>query len=104
MRKQPHPTDIAVGAKVRALRLACGISQEGLADKLGVTFQQVQKYEKGSNRLSASRLQMVAKVLNVPISHFFGETRTTSASATEFNEIVSFFIYGPSCPYDASVF
>jgi len=88
--KQPHPTDIAVGARVRAQRLACGMSQTGLAEKLGVTFQQVQKYEKGSNRLSASRLQAVAKVFNLPVSHFFAENRTGAATPSEFNELVSF--------------
>jgi transcriptional regulator with XRE-family HTH domain len=69
--KQPHPTDKHVGSRVRMRRLMLGMSQEKLADQLGITFQQVQKYEKGVNRISASRLQQVCHILDVPISFFF---------------------------------
>jgi len=69
--KQPHPTDKHVGSRVRMRRLMLGMSQEKLADQLGITFQQVQKYEKGVNRISASRLQQVCHILEVPISFFF---------------------------------
>jgi transcriptional regulator with XRE-family HTH domain len=67
----PDPTDTHVGNRVRMRRLMLGMSQAELADAIGVTFQQVQKYEKGMNRVSASRLQQVAQVLQVPIPFFF---------------------------------
>ncbi len=63
--------DVYVGKRVRQQRTALGMSQENLASKLGVTFQQVQKYEKGANRIGASRLFQVSQALQVPISHFF---------------------------------
>lgn len=63
--------DVHVGSRVRLGRVTSGISQEKLATKVGVTFQQVQKYEKGRNRISASRLYDIAHVLEVPISFFF---------------------------------
>jgi len=69
--KHPHPTDKHVGSRVRMQRLMLGMSQENLADQLGITFQQVQKYEKGTNRVSASRLQQVSHILDVPVSFFF---------------------------------
>ncbi|MGA8616194.1 MAG: helix-turn-helix domain-containing protein [Xanthobacteraceae bacterium] len=69
--KHPHPTDKHVGTRVRMRRLMLGMSQEKLADQLGLTFQQVQKYEKGTNRISASRLQHVCHILDVPVSFFF---------------------------------
>lgn len=71
MTKIPHPTDLHVGARVRLRRISAGISQQRLGDVLGVTFQQIQKYEKGANRISASRLQHIANVFGVPISEFF---------------------------------
>ena len=67
----PDPVDIHVGERVRARRLLCGMSQEAFANKLGVTFQQVQKYERGANRISASRLYKISRILNVPVSYFF---------------------------------
>ncbi|MCZ7497352.1 helix-turn-helix transcriptional regulator [Agrobacterium tumefaciens] len=69
--KTPNPIDIEVGARIRVRRRILGMSQSMLADALGVTFQQVQKYEKGTNRVGASRLQNVATVLGVPVSSFF---------------------------------
>ncbi len=63
--------DIHVGERVRTRRLLTGLSQDAFAGHLGVTFQQVQKYEKGANRISASRLYRIAKILNAPISYFF---------------------------------
>jgi transcriptional regulator with XRE-family HTH domain len=69
--KSPNPTDIYVGSRIRMRRNMIGLSQERLADRLGVTFQQVQKYEKGTNRVGASRLQAIATTLAVPISYFF---------------------------------
>jgi transcriptional regulator with XRE-family HTH domain len=69
--KQANAIDVHVGLRIRAARLAAGLSQERLGNELGVTFQQVQKYEKGSNRVGASRLSDAAKVLSVPVSFFF---------------------------------
>lgn len=66
-----HPVDVHVGERVRRRRRAMGISQEKLGDLVGVTFQQVQKYEKGANRVSASKLFEISNVLQVPISFFF---------------------------------
>ena len=63
--------DVEVGQRIRARRMAKGMSQTELGNLLGVTFQQVQKYEKGSNRIGASRLQHIAEILQVPISFFF---------------------------------
>lgn len=71
MAKQPNPIDSHVGGRVRMRRILAGMSQEKLGDALGVTFQQVQKYEKGANRIGASRLQQISKVLDVPPSFFF---------------------------------
>src|SRR3954464_13878929 len=70
--KRPDPVDIEVGHRIRIERLARGLSQTALANQLGVTFQQVQKYEKGVNRVGAGRLTKIAKVLGVPVSSFFG--------------------------------
>src|ERR1051325_5050891 len=64
--------DVEIGRKIRALRLERGLSQSALAERIGLTFQQVQKYEKGTNRVSAGRLQQIADLLNVPITFFYG--------------------------------
>ena len=69
--KAPNPIDKHVGARVRMRRLLVGMSQEKLGTALGVSFQQVQKYEKGTNRIGAGRLQEIAKILKVPVSFFF---------------------------------
>src|ERR1700731_1820873 len=72
MRKGPlYPIDRHVGSRVRMRRLMLDVSQTDVADALGVTFQQVQKYEKGSNRISASRLQHISQILQVPVPFFF---------------------------------
>ena len=70
-KNEPNPTDKHVGARVRMRRMMLGMSQEKLGAELGLTFQQVQKYEKGANRISASRLQQIAHILQVPVSFFF---------------------------------
>jgi transcriptional regulator with XRE-family HTH domain len=67
----PNPIDKHVGSRVRMRRMMLGMSQTNLADAFGLTFQQVQKYEKGTNRISASRLQQTAHVLQVPVEFFF---------------------------------
>ena len=63
--------DVEIGRKIRALRLERGLSQSGLAEGIGLTFQQVQKYEKGANRVSAGRLHRIANLLNVPMMFFY---------------------------------
>lgn len=70
-KKTPNPTDRHVGSRVRMRRMMLGMSQEKLGDALRLTFQQVQKYEKGTNRIGASRLQQIAHFLQVPVSFFF---------------------------------
>ena len=70
-KKPPNPIDVHVGSRVRARRQVLGMSQEKLGNALGLTFQQVQKYEKGTNRVGASRLQHLARILQVSIGHFF---------------------------------
>ena len=69
----PDPVDVHVGARIRVRRLLIGMNQETLAKALGLTFQQVQKYEGGANRVSASRLAQIADVLGVSISYFFND-------------------------------
>jgi transcriptional regulator with XRE-family HTH domain len=70
-KKAPNPTDKHVGARVRMRRMMLGMSQEKLGDALELTFQQVQKYEKGANRIGASRLQQISNILQVPVAFFF---------------------------------
>ena len=70
-KKKPNPIDIHVGSRVRLRRNMLGMSQEKLGEALGITFQQIQKYEKGTNRVGASRLQAIATVLQVPVAFFF---------------------------------
>src|SRR5690606_22263526 len=70
-KKKPNPIDVHVGGRIRMRRNAVAMSQEKLGEKLGITFQQVQKYEKGTNRVGASRLQDIASVLSVPPAFFF---------------------------------
>ena len=68
-----HPVDIHVGARLRQRRHLVGLSQSKLGESVGLTFQQIQKYERGTNRISSSRLYEFAKVLAVPVSYFFDE-------------------------------
>lgn len=70
-KKAPNPIDKHVGSRVRMRRMMLNMSQEKLGDALGLTFQQVQKYEKGTNRIGASRIQQIAQILQVPVSFFF---------------------------------
>ena len=83
---KPDPVDINVGSKLRARRTLLGMSQEKLAEAVGLTFQQVQKYEMGKNRISASRLYQFAQILDVSISYFFEgyeEQRKDSSDSTD---------------------
>ncbi|MCD1634621.1 helix-turn-helix domain-containing protein [Martelella sp. FLE1502] len=70
-KKKPNPIDVHVGSRIRLRRTMLGMSQEKLGESLGITFQQIQKYEKGTNRVGASRLQNISTILNVPVSFFF---------------------------------
>jgi transcriptional regulator with XRE-family HTH domain len=70
-KKSPNPIDKHVGSRVRMRRMMIGMSQEKLGENLGITFQQIQKYEKGTNRIGASRLQNISNVLGVPVAFFF---------------------------------
>ncbi len=87
-RRGGDPRDAEIGQRVRALRLQRGLSQTELGQLISVTFQQVQKYEKGANRISAGRLQRMAEVLGVPVAHFFGPPDGTHASNGADHEIV----------------
>src|SRR5215467_7011268 len=79
-RRGGDPRDAEIGQRVRALRLQRGLSQTELGNLISVTFQQVQKYEKGANRISAGRLQRIAEVLGVPVAHFFAAAEHRPAS------------------------
>jgi transcriptional regulator with XRE-family HTH domain len=70
-KKKPNPIDIHVGSRIRLRRTMLGMSQEKLGESLGITFQQIQKYEKGTNRVGASRLQQISEILQVPVSFLF---------------------------------
>lgn len=80
VKKIPNPIDVHVGNRVRMRRMLVGMSQEKLGDALGLTFQQVQKYEKGANRVSASRLYQMASTLGVPIQFFFDDIPISTQS------------------------
>jgi transcriptional regulator with XRE-family HTH domain len=87
-RKHPDPKDVEVGRRVRAFRLNKGLSQEKLGDELGITFQQIQKYEKGVNRIGAGRLQRIAEVLGVPVSEFFSPGGASAPQSGSLYELV----------------
>ncbi len=70
-KRQPDPVDVHVGGRLRMRRMLVGMSQEKLGESLGLTFQQVQKYEKGTNRIGASRLYKISQILSVPVNFFF---------------------------------
>jgi len=94
--KLPDPIDKHVGARVRMQRMMLSMSQEKLAAGLGITFQQVQKYEKGTNRISASRLQQIAAILGVPVHFFFdgapGSSESNHAATDElpYDQVLAF--------------
>ena len=97
VKKVPNPIDKHVGSRVRMRRMMLGMSQEKLGDALGLTFQQVQKYEKGTNRIGASRLQQISNILQVPVSFFFEGSpnvppRTTGMSEAPSPAYVSDFL------------
>src|SRR5262244_4022657 len=78
-KKAPNPIDRHVGSRVRMRRMMLAMSQEKVGDALGLTFQQVQKYEKGTNRIGASRLQQISHILQVPVAFFFEGMPNASA-------------------------
>src|SRR5262249_28085144 len=90
--KAPNPVDKYVGSRVRMRRIMLGMSQEKLGEALGLTFQQIQKYEKGTNRVGASRIQQIAEILQVPVSFLFEGGPSGVAGAGGFAE-------GASPPY-----
>jgi len=77
--RKPNPVDIHVGSRVRYRRMIVGMSQEKLGEKMNLTFQQIQKYEKGTNRIGASRLFQLSKILDVPVGYFFEDAFASSA-------------------------
>jgi len=79
MAANPKPVDVHVGGRIRLRRTLLGMSQEKLGKRIGLTFQQVQKYERGTNRVGASRLYFLAKTLNVPVSFFFDDMSDETA-------------------------
>jgi transcriptional regulator with XRE-family HTH domain len=88
-KKAPNPIDRHVGSRVRMRRMLIGLSQEKLGEALGLTFQQVQKYEKGTNRIGASRLHRIASVLGVPIEFFYEGAPHANAGHAGFAEAPS---------------
>jgi transcriptional regulator with XRE-family HTH domain len=83
------PIDVAVGARIRLLRKVRGLSQQALAEAAGVTFQQIQKYERGANRVSASMLSRIAATLGTPVSEMFGEGAAASGMIDEVAGLLS---------------
>lgn len=87
--KTPNPVDKYVGSRIRMRRIMLGMSQEKLGDALGLTFQQVQKYEKGTNRVGASRVQQISEILQVPVSFLFDGGPGANLNAAGFHEASS---------------
>lgn len=85
-KKKPNPIDVHVGSRIRLRRNMLGLSQEKLGENLGITFQQIQKYEKGTNRVGASRLQAISSILNVPVSFFFEDAPGSGTATAGFSE------------------
>jgi transcriptional regulator with XRE-family HTH domain len=86
------PLDILVGKRIRTQRLVRKMSQSELGKQLGITFQQIQKYESGVNRVGAGRLQTIAKIFDLPVSVFFGEDNATLDASDTANETVLNFL------------
>lgn len=84
--RRPHPIDVHVGSRVRLRRTMLGMSQDKLGDALGLTFQQVQKYEKGVNRIGASRMFDLSRILNVPIQFFYDDFDAMTGTSYGFAE------------------
>lgn len=91
-RKKPNQIDVQVGARIRLRRTVVGMSQETLGKALGITFQQVQKYEKGTNRVGASRLQAISNALQMPVSLFFEDSEGKEPLRSDFETEMLRFI------------
>lgn len=106
-KKTPNPIDRHVGARVRMRRMMMKMSQTKLGDALGITFQQVQKYEKGTNRIGASRMQQIAGILSVPVAFFFegapGQAGAASPGASSNGPDALVFTQFFSMPYAAEL-
>ncbi|WP_348657957.1 helix-turn-helix transcriptional regulator [uncultured Thalassospira sp.] len=85
----PNPVDVHVGSRVRLRRTLLGMSQEKLGEAIGLTFQQIQKYERGANRVGASRLYDLSKALDVPVSFFFDAYEEGTSSITEDTDLLT---------------
>src|SRR5579871_2800416 len=85
--RKPNPVDVHVGSRVRYRRMIIGMSQEKLGERMNLTFQQIQKYEKGTNRIGASRLFQLSRILEVPVGYFFEDAFAASPSAQPSNSL-----------------
>ena len=86
-KKKPNPIDIHVGSRIRLRRTMLGMSQEKLGEAIGLTFQQVQKYERGANRIGASRLFDLSRILDVPVSFFFDDAPETDLESYRYEGV-----------------
>ena len=100
-RRSPNPIDVHVGSRVRERRLEVGMSQQKLGEALGVTFQQVQKYEKGTNRIGASRMQQICETLGVPINYFYQGVPVANDALTEPSSVTA-AVADPAVSFDAA--
>jgi len=91
-KKKPNPIDVHVGGRIRLRRNMLGMSQERLGEHLGITFQQIQKYEKGTNRVGASRLQAISSILEVPPAFFFEDAPGGVAGGLEEESPTSYVV------------
>lgn len=100
----PNPIDVHVGTRIRLRRTMLGISQEKLAEKLGVTFQQVQKYERGLNRVGASRLWDISQVLDTSVGFFYEDLDDSTKNKSPRNVYHGMDFYEESHAFDTSIF
>jgi len=85
---EPDPIDVSVGARIRLARKTQGLSQQALAESVGITFQQIQKYERGANRVSASMLAKIARTLDTPVAELFGANDGTRGLTDELADLL----------------
>jgi transcriptional regulator with XRE-family HTH domain len=101
--RKPNPVDIHVGGRVRFRRMLLGMSQEKLGERLGLTFQQVQKYEKGINRIGASRLYDLSQVLGVPVQFFYDEAPAQYEQGMTSREVAAGFAETGASPGESYI-
>ena len=101
--RKPNPVDIHVGGRVRFRRMLLGMSQEKLGERLGLTFQQVQKYEKGINRIGASRLYDLSQVLGVPVQFFYDEAPVQYEQGMTTREVAAGFAETGQTPNESHI-